>query len=313
MGDTSIQWTDKTWNPIRARNIITGEVGWFCEHASHGCDNCYAEKMNINTYFGNGLPYKASSLPQSELFLDEKMLMQPLRWQKRKKVFVCSMTDLFGRFVSDEQIDRIFAVMALSQKHTFQILTKRPERMYNYMQRLSKSINPLESVARELGHTFFYEGFSTLAWPIRNVWLGTSVEDKETYQKRIPHLSQTPASVRFISFEPLLADVGDLMLDGICGGAFQWAIIGGESGKGARRFNLEWAASIINQCHAAHVSVFMKQLGANAWNGARGLSKTKIFDRKGGDMSEWPESFRVRNFPQIQDTATPKAGNHTNR
>lgn len=136
MGDTKIEWSQKSWSPIRARNRVTGDVGWFCEHMSSGCDNCYAETMNVNTYFGNGLPYKASSLPQLELFLDEKMLEQPLHWRAAKKVFVCSMTDLFGRFVPDEWIDQIFAVMALAPQHTFQVLTKRPERMLVYMKNL---------------------------------------------------------------------------------------------------------------------------------------------------------------------------------
>src|ERR1051325_7770043 len=178
MGDTKIEWTrnadgtaGKTWNPIRARRISNDERGWYCEHVSEGCRNCYAEKMNRNTYFGNGLEYKPATLPQVELFLDEKILQQPLHWSKPQNVFPCSMTDLFGRWVKDEWLDQIFAVMALAKQHTFQVLTKRPERMREYVTRLSPSITPLETVAPAMASTFKFNGmdgkeYSLLPWPI---------------------------------------------------------------------------------------------------------------------------------------------------
>jgi protein gp37 len=331
---SKIEWTrgedgseGKTWNPIRARNLETGEVGWFCEHMSHGCDHCYAEKMNVNTYFGNGLPYKASSLPQLELFLDEKMLMKPLSWRKGRKVFVCSMTDLFGRFVKDEWIDRIFAVMALAQQHTFQVLTKRPERMLSYLRERAAGGRHIWEAGQKIEMPRGQDKPEP-GWPLPNVWLGVSCEDKETYQKRVIYLSQTPAAVRFISFEPLLSDVGDLMLDGICEGAYQWAIVGGESGTGARPMNLEWMRSIVEQCKAASVPVFCKQLGSNFtvnyydheyreeyqshgwdwpepidWNTRDGQPplhsrvQIKLRNRKGGDIAEFPEDLRIREFP----------------
>jgi len=268
MGDTKIQWTDRTWNPLRARNKATGEVGWFCEHVSHGCDNCYAEKMNVNTYFGNGLEYKASVLPQLELFLDEKMLDQPLHWRKGKKIFVCSMTDLFGRFVKDEWIEQMFSVMAKAAQHTFQVLTKRPERMREISERVPGLID----------------------WP--NVWLGVSVEDQKTADERIPLLLETPATVRWISAEPLL-DAVDLsafmgVTSNITGEREQqysmidWVVVGGESGAGARPMRLAWAESIIRRCESAGVPVFMKQLGT-IW-----AQENKAKSFKGGDASEWP-------------------------
>src|SRR5258708_16196189 len=126
MADRSaIEWTDATWTPIRAR---TDNVGWHCEHVSEGCRNCYAE--GINRRLGTGLSFKPALKPA--LFLDEKMLLAPLKWKKPRTIFVCSMTDLFADFVRDEWIDRMFAVMALCPQHRFQVLTKRAQRMREY-------------------------------------------------------------------------------------------------------------------------------------------------------------------------------------
>lgn len=210
MGDTGIQWTDKTLNPLRAENILTGKVGWFCEHVSAGCGDstgggCYAEGMNTNTYFGNGLPYKASSLRKTRLFLDEKMLAQPLHWRAPKKVFMCSMTDLFGRFVKNEWIDQVFAMMASCSRHTFQILTKRPERMLEYMKQNSTGGHILHLAAAF--HKQRGSDSESGVWPRPNIWLGTSVEDQKTADKRLPLLLQTPAAVRFVSYEPALGPV----------------------------------------------------------------------------------------------------------
>ncbi len=283
MADQSnIEWTDATLNPIRARNRTTGKVGWFCEHASPGCDGCYAEKMNVNTYFGNGLPYKATAFPELEIFLDEKMLTQPLRWQKPRRIFICSMTDLFGRFVTDEMIDRVFTMMWKAKHHTFQILTKRPERMLDHMK------NPNTPKGK----------------PLPNVWLGVSVENQQYADKRIPLLLQTPAAVRWLSIEPLLGQV-DLakwialrcshcgQLAGVGGGrlggegwrfapgsfpehlhrddhdypaitppdSINWVVVGGESGTNARPMHPYWARTIRDQCVAADVPFFFKQFG----------------------------------------------------
>ena len=146
---TKIEWTDATWTPIRARAFVlqsdgSGKerIGWHCEHASDGCKNCYAEGMNLR--LGTGFDYKPGHLkhttrhgdPRGDvtIFLDEKMLQVPLRWKKPRKIFVCSMTDLFADFVTDEMIDKVFAVMALCPQHTFQVLTKRSSRMRRYIE-----------------------------------------------------------------------------------------------------------------------------------------------------------------------------------
>jgi protein gp37 len=131
MGDkTKIEWTDASWTPIRAATI-DGKVGWHCEHASEGCRFCYAESINLR--LGTGLPFKPGHAKDLKIYLDERMLTQPLRWKGPRKIFVCSMTDLFASFVPDAFIDRMFAAMALAPHHTFQILTKRPDRMLRYM------------------------------------------------------------------------------------------------------------------------------------------------------------------------------------
>ena len=237
------------------------------------------------------------------------------------------MSDVFHEAVPDEFIDRIFAVMALANQHQFQCLTKRPKRMLNHLKNLAKSIGPLEFVARQMGFTCRYGDISLLSWPIPNIWLGISCEDQETADERIPLLLQTPAAIRFVSYEPALAAVdftrwlprrcrcveqfksldcpachgtgiirypGAVYLDQI--------IIGGESGPNARPFDVAWARDIIVQCQAVEVACFVKQLGAHAITRVTGLGDLvalKYFhDRKGGDWEEWPDDLRVREFPK---------------
>ena len=170
MGENSkIEWTDSTWNPIRARNLATGKVGWHCEHMSEACRFCYAE--GINRRLGTGLDFKPGHRADIEIFLDEQMLLAPLRWKKPRRIFVNSMTDTFAEFVKDEWLDRMFAVMVLCPQHTFQVLTKRPERMRSYVIHLAVG-----------------------GWPLKNIWLGVSAEDQATADERIPLLLQTPAA-----------------------------------------------------------------------------------------------------------------------
>lgn len=203
---TDIEWSDETWNPILARRLSDGKVGWHCEHASPGCEHCYAETRNVSgrCNLGTKLPFKPGHRKDIELFLDEAALLKPLGWKKPRKVFVCSMTDLFADFVPDEWIDRIFAVMALCPQHTFQVLTKRSGRMREYLSR-SGAAPGLPS------HRIMWamDGISRakwpdLQWPLPNVGLGVSVEDQQRADERIPDLLATPAAVRWISAEPLL-------------------------------------------------------------------------------------------------------------
>lgn len=174
---SSIEWTDATYTPIRARNRHTGKIGWHCVHKSPGCENCYAESLNKR--LGTGFAFKPGHEKDIEIFLDEKMLLAPLRWKKPRMIFVCSMTDLFADFVRDEWIDKIFTVMALASQHTFQILTKRSSRMRSYFLARSDG-DPWAEAADEIGDlcglTEHPHVLEPRDMPLPNVWLGVSAE-----------------------------------------------------------------------------------------------------------------------------------------
>lgn len=310
---------------------------------SSGCSSCYAMRQ-ANRWSGAGQPYEGLTrmtehgpVWTGKIRVVPEALEEPLRWRTPKglgrplRIFVNSMSDLFHEDVPDEFIDAVFGVMAACSEHTFQILTKRPERMLAYVQRLAKSIEPLEKAAREMGYTFKFRGIGgdehgTLSWPIPNVHLGVSVENQETANERIPLLLKTPAAVRFLSVEPLLEAVNlfavpdkgtrvtEFSARNTQLGDLNWVIVGGESGPGARPCNIEWIRGIVRQCQAAAVPVFVKQLGSRPTDGhvpimvvypdgelccgggaADALLALK--DRKGGNMTEWPEDLRIREFP----------------
>ncbi len=257
MGDgTGIEWTDATWNPV------TG-----CTKVSQGCKHCYAERdwsrlAHLPAYQGRTFTDVACHLER---------LMQPLRWKRPRRIFVNSMSDLFHEDVPDSFIYQVFAVMALSQQHTFQVLTKRPERMLAYMQRLGRSAAILDGAARTIGHTFqspLDPDVYLVSWPLPHVWLGVSVEDQEAADQRIPLLLQTPAAVRWVSAEPLLGPVDvqaaiNRMPWRIGGGdaGLHWVVVGGESGPKARPMHPDWARSLRDQCAAAGVPYLHKQNG----------------------------------------------------
>ena len=235
---SKIEWTESTWTPIRARwfapvNDGGGKerVGWHCEHVSEGCRNCYAE--SINRRLGTGLDFKPGNLHradrvgyangESKVFLDEKMLLQPLRWSRPRRIFVCSMTDLFASFVPDEIIDRVFAVMSLCPQHILQVLTKRSERMRAYLSDrntpgriaricvdlwIAKVVEPDNNWPVDaVGPVDLPDDLVMRFWPLPNVWLGVSAEDQATADARVPDLLATPASIRFVSAEPLLGGI----------------------------------------------------------------------------------------------------------
>lgn len=270
MGDTSIEWTDKTWNPV------TG-----CTKVSQGCKNCYAEKI-YERFNGKG-SFK-------NVICHEDRLMQPLRWKHPAKVFVNSMSDLFHENVPFEFIDKVFAVMAMCQKHTFQVLTKRADRMLEYFKMIDEEkdmqrwINA--SIEIDTPPFAFIPLVEHVPYPLPNVWIGVSVEDQKAADERIPLLLQIPATVRFLSCEPLLGavdltkllmiksdnelkpDVTINSLKGWHGGynrpertKIDWVICGGESGNKARPMHPDWARSLRDQCNAADVAFFFKQWG----------------------------------------------------
>lgn len=266
---TKIEWTKntdgsqgKTWNPT---------VG--CSRKSDGCMNCYAEVMTKRLALIGNENYKGLLNEQNRfngvLRLNSDNLLKPLSIKKPTTFFVNSMSDLFHENVEVDWIDKVFAVMALTPQHTYQILTKRADKMRDYFSdkkvrkyelvRYARNL-PVEeknkiSYARKLNISYHYPDL-TLA-PLPNVHLGVSVENqKEKY--RIDLLRQTPASIRFLSLEPLLEDLGELDLTDI-----SWCIVGGESGTNARPFNWDWARNIKAQCEKANVKFFMKQGGKN--------------------------------------------------
>jgi protein gp37 len=283
MADRSaIEWTDATWNPIRARNRATGKIGWHCEHATTGCEFCYAE--GFNKRLGTGLPFKPGHRDDIEIFLDEEMLTLPLRWKKPRMIFVCSMTDLFADFVPDEWIDKMFAVMALTPQHTYQVLTKRAARMRDYFCSDPRWRNRQIVVARN-GVAGVRVDFGPMPsiLPLPNVWLGVSTERQQEADERIPLLLQTPAAVRFSSAEPLLGpiDLTQSIYHGEAGlsmrgflrnrnepddfhyhaAKLDQVIAGGESGPKARPVHPDWIRSLRDQCQAAGASFFFKQWG----------------------------------------------------
>jgi protein gp37 len=216
-------------------------------------------------------------------------LEAPLHWRKPQRIFVNSMSDLFHEALPDEVIDQIFTVMVAAPQHTYQILTKRPQRMLQYFQ----------SGRHDCGN-----GPDRANYHLdENIWLGVSVEDQATADERIPLLLQTPAAVRFVSYEPALepVDFSDWIGTDFLGGTnngkgVDWIIVGGESGPGARPFQIEWAESAIKQCQAAGVKVFMKQVGKNPRIAC--IEYALENDRmKGADPLDWPRNIRVQEFP----------------
>jgi protein gp37 len=273
---TKIEWADESWTPIRARNRETGKVGWYCEHATPGCESCYSEAMNRR--LGTRVDFKRQNRDKVEIFLDEEMLSQPLRWKRPRRIFVCSMTDLFAEFVPDEWIERIVAIMALCPQHIFLLLTKRAARMRRHCANEYGAwpgrVFPYWAKAAVDRWGVGFKEPQPLAFPLPNVHLGVSVEDQPRADERIPELLATPAAVRWISAEPLLGPV-DLRLvrydehyrgsvlhgfptkDG--GRKLNWVVAGSESGPAARPCDLDWVRGIRDQCSAAGVAFFWKQ------------------------------------------------------
>src|SRR5258708_4713341 len=220
MGDHSkIEWTEATWNPVRG-----------CTKISPGCKHCYAETFAERFRGVKGHPYEQGF----DLRTVPEKLNEPLLWSQPKMVFVNSMSDLFHDEVPSEYIARVARVMQAASWHTFQVLTKRADRLQRLL------------ISNEL----------RFAADLDNVWWGVSVEDRKYGLPRIEHLRQIPCAVRFLSVEPLLEDIGEIDLTNI-----DWVIVGGESGPGARKMEPEWVDNIHRQCRRTKVPFFFKQWG----------------------------------------------------
>ena len=275
--ETEIAWTDHTFNPC-----------WGCQRVSPGCERCYAEtfaKRTGHNVWGPSAEYRR---------FGDKHWNEPLKWNRdagsegvRRRVFCASMADVFDLRGPVEDRARLWKLIIETPHLDWLLLTKRPQ-----------------NIAELAPAPWVTKGFPP------NVWLGTTVEDQKRAEERIPVLLDIPAAVRFLSCEPLLGpiNVGSYLGNGgdVWPSHLDWVICGGESGPGARPFALEWAERLLNQCAAAGVPFFMKQLGAftvseqrttleGEWAWRAGLK-----DRKGGDPAEWPEELRVRQFPEVR-------------
>jgi len=317
--NTGIGWTHmpghtgETWNPLRG-----------CSRVSAGCENCYAERMAAR-FSGAGRPYEGlakmtKSGPRwtGKIMTVDAKLDTPLGWTKPRCIFVNSMSDLFHEDVPFSYIDKVFATMALTPRHIYIILTKRPERLLEYDQ--SRGQYDYEEIPDD-----WYDEAGLMArkhkieWveptrPLPNVWVGVSCENQETADERIPLLLKYSCAVRFVSLEPILeyVDLDEYLLiehprdygytyegvwdsDGqVASHKIGWVVVGGESGPGARPCEVEWIEQVRDDCMGT-VPLFIKQLGARATllDGKRLALK----DRKGGDMEEWGRHLRVREWP----------------
>ena len=280
---TKIEWTDATWNPI---------VG--CSVVSPGCTNCYAMRLSGTRMRSHpsraGLTQdsKAGPVWTGEVRFMEQWLKQPLRWQKPRMIFVCAHADLFHESVPDEWIDRVFAVMALAPQHTFQVLTKRPERMRSYFRGGRPPVFRWLDAARELqppppGHGMIIHTQNGGSLP--NAWLGVSVEDQRRADERVDILRETPAAVRWVSAEPMLGQI-EFDIDQLQ--AIDWIVAGGESGPNARPMHPDWARSLRDQCPSAGVPFLFKQWGE--W--------VSVLDRDRDDpdwRADYPKHERIGN------------------
>ncbi len=337
---TNIEWTQppgfkgETWNPT------TG-----CTKTSAGCTNCYAEGVAERFWAKQYPPVESERIPIIGATVDDltrprrftdvqchpERLEQPLRWRKRRFVFVDSMSDLFHEEVPDEFIRAVFIVMGRARRHRFAVLTKRPERMECLFRRWMR-----DGLTLREGYTLRTDDKCR---PLPNVILGVSAEDQATADERIPLLLQTPAALRMVSYEPAIGGVDvrpwlrcqscgysrddqkthgdhgrcDASVSGAPWGGLvtlDWVVCGGESGPNARPCHMEWLRSVKDQCQAAGVPCFIKQLGAvpyindcqaRTWTpDDRGRGRvTWPKSRKGNDPAEWPEDLRVREWPKL--------------
>lgn len=320
MSNSKIEWTERCWHP------------WIgCTRVSPGCKNCYAGReedtrfrrlgrcLHDDEYGVNPGVLRFREQPyffRGPVYREDQVLQRPLHWRKPRMIFVGSRTDIFHEDIPFEQIDRLFAVMGLCPQHTFQILTKRPRRMFEYFrittgddERMAcreasiAATRILAELGRDQGQYLFAD------WPLPNVWLGVTAEDQERADERVPFLLKCPAAVRFVSHEPALGPVDlvglglkcprvgeacgtDLPHPGCTSGnclgnlSIDWLITGAESGKDRRPMDLDWARDVRDQCKAAGVPLFVKQLHIDGK-----LVKT---------MEQFPHDLRIREMPEVR-------------
>jgi protein gp37 len=360
MAKTEISWTDFVWNPTRGCSRVSPGCG-----GAKGQGGCYAERQAAR-FAGPGGAYeglvrlgKQGPRWTGAMRLVVEKLSEPMRWRKPKKIFVNSMSDLFHEGLTNEEIAAVFGAMAACPQHTFQVLTKRAKRMREWFEWVASFEGehgppPDDVVAIHASNLIDCDRVQR-PWPLPNVWIGVSVEDQQRADERIPELQRVPSAVRFLSVEPMLGPVvvapwltrrtaivhfeaftpeakaayptapTHMQHEGV-----SWVIVGGESGPGARPFDPAWAESVIEQCHAASVACFVKQMGGHIAGSESGFGAVhrwhlegggcwtapligplvgvrpenavgfQLCDAHGGDPLEWPERLRVRNFPEAR-------------
>jgi protein gp37 len=317
MGEnSSIEWTDATWNPTRS-----------CTKIAPGCKNCYAERFAERFRGVAGHPYEQGFDPR----LAPEQLGVPLSWKKPRKVFVDSMSDLFHEDFPFEYIAACFGVMAACPQHTFQILTKRPARAAEFFQWITDQAEDLRASVGEkppgghaepsvcallfvnAGGTDLLREVQRMTWPLPNVWIGTSIANQADADKNVPVLLRVPATVRFLSIEPLLGEInfrwtpyahqatGETYREyAVRNGSvneyealrkISWIIVGGESGPGARPAHPDWPRSLRDQCVAAGVSFFFKQHGE--WIGVDDMERLPL---PAPELSDPQEYFNEHTF-----------------
>ena len=300
MGTTKIEWTDRTWNPI------TG-----CTKISEGCANCYAERMAKR--LGGRCGYDKDH-PFGITVHNVKKWLEPFKWNYSSNVFVCSMGDLFHEDVPESKIDMVFSIAAVLPQHNFLILTKRPERMFEYFSqsegnlrtkweystRLITGTSDAYNLKKKIIKNFTYD------LPPKNIWLGVTVENQARAEERIPFLLKTPAAHRFISVEPMLGDIDlESWEESGCPSEFidalDWVICGGETGHHARPMHPDWVRSLRDQCKSAGVPFFFK--GWGKWypdghladGGERFIKKGKKYSGAlldGNIIQEFPDELK---------------------
>lgn len=350
MGKSDISWTDATWSPVRG-----------CTPASAGCAHCWAVRTVWRLAHSpcSAVREKCSPLVErndsgeaadtkarwtGRVHLDHDALAAPLHWRRPRRIFVAPQGDLFHPEVPDEFIAAVFGVMAACPQHTFQVLTKRADRMRQWFawyegtsgagaDATAAMFQASDMIDEDPPKRFQEELIGEVpdAWPLPNVHLGVTAENQAAAVERVLHLLETPAAVRFVSYEPALGplDLRRIELiapkppfgpgvyldaltghvagpDDMLGARVNWVIAGGESGAGARLCDVAWIRSVVEQCKAARTSVFVKQMGAFAHDRTRdpgGLcAETRIgkHGKPNADPAEWPESLRVREYPEVR-------------
>ncbi|WP_027894480.1 DUF5131 family protein [Calidithermus chliarophilus] len=297
-GKTAIEWTDRTWNPV---------VG--CTKVSQGCKFCYAKTLHDMRHraklAGKPLP-EQYALPFERVQLKPERLELPLRWKRPARIFVNSVSDLFHEDVPFTYVAAVFGVMAATPRHTYQVLTKRPQRMLEFFRWVRKAVPGVYPTSLAMGLAEPYTNgrtgpryvSSAVPWPLPNVWLGVTVEDQRAADERVPLLLAAPAAVRFLSCEPLLGplDIAKYLPDrpeGDRDRLVSWVIVGGETGTASqpvRPMHPDWARSLREQCREAGVPFFFKQWGDHITDGLG--NPVRVGAKRAGrqlDGREWGE------------------------